>query len=193
MADRGANAADLIARIKPCATPSMTPEIQPADSRRSPSPQHTSWSMPASRPAWATGSVSNSTASTWRKSLRDPTARHRVRETNSTKNGTPSASRSLVGAAKPIGLASSTDAEIIREELRTPRAAAVAGVVFSLLFGASLVLIRVSVPGNPTDARNWLTNSGRRHAVLLAVNLVPFAGIAFLPAPRAAPIVVGRR
>jgi hypothetical protein len=122
-----------------------------------------------------------------------PNGSPRVRETNSTKNGTPSASRSLVGAAKPIGLASSTNAEIIREELRTPRAAAVAGVVFSLLFGASLVLIRVSVPGNPTDARNWLTNSGRRHAVLLAVNLVPFAGIAFLPAPRAAPIVVGRR
>ena len=28
--------------------------------------------------------------------------------------------------------------------------------------------------------REWLTNAGRRHAVLVAVNLVPFAGIAFL-------------
>jgi hypothetical protein len=74
----------------------------------------------------------------------------------------------------------STDAEVVRKELRTPRAAAIAGVVFSLLLGASLVLIRISVPTNPSDARDWLTNSGRRHAVLLAVNLVPFAGIAFL-------------
>jgi hypothetical protein len=73
-----------------------------------------------------------------------------------------------------------TDSEIIRKELRTPRAAAIAGVVFSLLLGASLVLIRISVPADPADAREWLTDSGRRHAVLLAVNLVPFAGIAFL-------------
>jgi hypothetical protein len=73
-----------------------------------------------------------------------------------------------------------TDAEIIREELRTPRAAAIAGVVFSLLLGTSLVLVRISVPADPTDAREWLANSGRRHAVLVAVNLVPFAGIAFL-------------
>jgi hypothetical protein len=70
--------------------------------------------------------------------------------------------------------------QIVSKELRTPQAAAVAGVVFSLLLGASLVLIRSSVPDDPTDAREWLTDSGRRHAVLLAVNLVPFAGIAFL-------------
>ena len=36
------------------------------------------------------------------------------------------------------------------------------------------------MPADPTAAREWLTDSGRRHAVLLAVNLVPFAGIAFL-------------
>jgi hypothetical protein len=74
----------------------------------------------------------------------------------------------------------STDAEIIRKELSTPRAAAIAGVVFSLLLGASLVLVRISVPTNPSDAKQWLADSGRRHAVLVAVNLVPFAGIAFL-------------
>jgi hypothetical protein len=73
-----------------------------------------------------------------------------------------------------------TEPEIIGKELRTPRAAAVAGVAFSLLLGASLVLIRISVPADPSDARQWLTDSGRRHAVLVAVNLVPFAGIAFL-------------
>ena len=74
----------------------------------------------------------------------------------------------------------SSDAEIIRKELRTPRAAAIAGVVFSLLLGVSLVLVRISVPTSPSDAKQWLADSGRRHAVLVAVNLVPFAGIAFL-------------
>ena len=33
--------------------------------------------------------------------------------------------------------------------LRTPRAAAVAGIVFSLLLGLALVLITVSVPSDP--------------------------------------------
>jgi hypothetical protein len=73
-----------------------------------------------------------------------------------------------------------TDAEIIRKELRTPRAAAIAGVVFSLLLGVSLVLVRISVPADPNDTGEWLADPGRRHAVLVAVNLVPFAGIAFL-------------
>src|SRR5881392_19115 len=72
------------------------------------------------------------------------------------------------------------ETEMIRKELRTPRAAAVAGVVFSLLLGVILVLVRISVPANPSDAQEWLADSGRRHTVLVAVNLVPFAGIAFL-------------
>ena len=42
----------------------------------------------------------------------------------------------------------------------------------------SLVLIRVTVPANPLEAGTWLTHySG---TVNLALNLVPFAGIAFL-------------
>jgi hypothetical protein len=64
--------------------------------------------------------------------------------------------------------------------LRTPRAAAVAGIVFSLLLGTALVLIRVSVPSDPAEAGSWLTDPSRRAAVALALNLVPFAGIAFL-------------
>ncbi|WP_349270056.1 hypothetical protein MPNTM1_00720 [Mycolicibacterium parafortuitum] len=52
--------------------------------------------------------------------------------------------------------------------LRTPRAAAFAGVAFALLFGAALVLIRTSVPDGST---------GR---LRIAIVLVPFAGIAFL-------------
>jgi hypothetical protein len=68
----------------------------------------------------------------------------------------------------------------IRARLRTPRAAGVAGILFSVLLGAALVLIGISVPSEPSEAGVWLTDSGRRSAVSLALDLVPFAGIAFL-------------
>jgi hypothetical protein len=64
--------------------------------------------------------------------------------------------------------------------LRTPRAAAVAGVVFSVLLIAALVLLRLSVPADPRVAGTWLTDPGRRTAVQIALNLIPFADIAFL-------------
>ncbi len=64
--------------------------------------------------------------------------------------------------------------------LRTPRAAAVAGIVFSVLLITSLVLLRVSTPADTGKAGVWLTDSRRRAAVAAALNLVPFAGIAFL-------------
>jgi hypothetical protein len=67
-----------------------------------------------------------------------------------------------------------------RSALRTPRAAAVAGIVFSVLLITSLALLRVSVPGNPAVAGGWLTDSGKRTAVAIGLNLIPFAGIAFL-------------
>jgi hypothetical protein len=67
---------------------------------------------------------------------------------------------------------------IPRARLTTPRAAAVAGILFSVLLIASLVLIRVSVPADSQDSGDWLsTNWG---AVNLALNILPFAGIAFL-------------
>ncbi len=62
--------------------------------------------------------------------------------------------------------------------MTTPRAAAVAGILFSILLIVSLVLIRISVPADPKDAGHWLTGSAK--TVTLALNLVPFAGIAFL-------------
>ena len=67
-----------------------------------------------------------------------------------------------------------------RTALRTPRAAAVAGIVFSVLLIIALVLLRISVPGNPAVPGAWLSDSARRTAVTVALNLVPFAGIAFL-------------
>ena len=64
--------------------------------------------------------------------------------------------------------------------LRTPGAAAVAGIVFSVLLISALVLLRLSVPARPAVPGEWLTDSRRRAAVAIALNLVPFAGIAFL-------------
>jgi hypothetical protein len=63
--------------------------------------------------------------------------------------------------------------------LRTPGAAAVAGIVFSVFLISALVLLRLSVPAHPQVPGTWLTDSGRRTAVAIGLNLIPFAGIAF--------------
>lgn len=65
-----------------------------------------------------------------------------------------------------------------RASLTTPRAAAVAGVAFSVLLITALVLIRITIPADPNDAGEWLVDA--RGRVTLALNLVPYAGIAFL-------------
>lgn len=65
-----------------------------------------------------------------------------------------------------------------RSRLTTPRAAAVAGILFSILYLTVMLLIRSSVPEKPADLGNWL-NMGWK-SVSLALNLLPFAGIAFL-------------
>src|SRR3954471_10819345 len=62
--------------------------------------------------------------------------------------------------------------------LRTPRAAAIAGVVFSVLLFAVFVLMRHSVPRDPLETGVWLHTATTN--VVIALNLVPFAGIAFL-------------
>ena len=64
--------------------------------------------------------------------------------------------------------------------VRTPRAAAVAGILFALLLGTALVLLRLAVPGDPAGSGMWLTDSSHRNSVGLALYLVPFAGIAFM-------------
>lgn len=65
-----------------------------------------------------------------------------------------------------------------QSRLTTPRAAAVAGIVFSVLFIISLVLIRLAVPSDPHDAGAWLRRGVS--SVNVALYLLPFAGIAFL-------------
>jgi hypothetical protein len=62
--------------------------------------------------------------------------------------------------------------------LTTPRAAAVAGVAFALLFGASLILIRSSLPEGATPGSEWLNAASPK--MKIAAVLMPFAGITFL-------------
>jgi MFS family permease len=62
--------------------------------------------------------------------------------------------------------------------LTTPRAAAMAGILFALLLIAAYILIRISIPANPADGGAWLEERGS--TVALALSLVPIAGIAFL-------------
>ena len=71
-----------------------------------------------------------------------------------------------------------TSRPLVRRRLRTPRAAALAGILFSLLLGTSIVLIQLSVPDVPPYEADWL--SEQVGTVSLAVTLVPFAGLAFL-------------
>ena len=63
-------------------------------------------------------------------------------------------------------------------QLKTPKAAAIAGIAFSLLLLLILWLLRTSIPADPLEPGAWLATDTR--AVTVALNLVPFAGIAFL-------------
>lgn len=66
-----------------------------------------------------------------------------------------------------------------RAELRTPAAAAVAGMIFACILIAVLLLMHSSGAGGAQDL-NWLTDPDRRRAVSIATSLIPFAGISFL-------------
>lgn len=70
------------------------------------------------------------------------------------------------------------EAILIRRRLRTPRAAGIAGIIFSLLLITSQVLIRLSIPSDPLAPPLEVVRHSR--AVAIALNLLPFAGIAFL-------------
>ena len=67
---------------------------------------------------------------------------------------------------------------LIRERMKTPRVAAFAGILFSVLLTTTLVLIRIAAPATFEETLVWPTKSAG--ALMLALNLVPFAGVAFL-------------
>ena len=76
-----------------------------------------------------------------------------------------------------------TDSEgvqkLIRREVRSPRSAALAGILFSLLMATSMTLLRTGALVDPAEiSTEWLeTRSAASSAILV---LIPFAGIAFL-------------
>jgi hypothetical protein len=72
----------------------------------------------------------------------------------------------------------SKEQALTQARLKTPRAAAIAGMLFSVLLIAVFWLLRVSVPADPQEPGAWLATSS--NTVAFALNLVPFSGIAFL-------------
>jgi len=65
-----------------------------------------------------------------------------------------------------------------KRRLTTPRTAAIAGILFGLLFSASLVLLRTAIPEEINRDPGWVSAGASR--INLALGLMPFAGIAYL-------------
>ncbi|WP_017236297.1 hypothetical protein [Streptomyces sp. SS] len=65
------------------------------------------------------------------------------------------------------------------KRLATPWAAGVAGMVFAILTATAIVLVRIAMPSG-VDGAQVTVDAGQRSAVRTALELIPFAGIAFL-------------
>ena len=71
-----------------------------------------------------------------------------------------------------------TKVTLARQALKTPRSAAIAGIIFAVLYGASMVLLNISLSQDPAGGLARTVTDPR--TVALALNLIPYAGIAFL-------------
>ena len=69
-------------------------------------------------------------------------------------------------------------AQIPDRRLTTPRAAAVAGIVFAVFSIVTFSILNAHIPAVNADTGDWLETS--KGPVTLALALIPFAGIAFL-------------
>ena len=69
-------------------------------------------------------------------------------------------------------------AHISYRPLRTPKAAAFAGIGFAFLQITSFVLLQISIPADSYERNDWLVEQASE--ITLALGLLPFAGIAFL-------------
>lgn len=83
----------------------------------------------------------------------------------------------LHGADAPVS--DSSPARSVRDEFQTPRAAAIAGILFALIMGTVVTLVRLASPFR-SEPGIWLTDHSHRAQITLAITLVPYAGIAFL-------------
>lgn len=66
----------------------------------------------------------------------------------------------------------------ILSRLRAPKAAAIAGIIFAVLIFITITLLLIAWPKQSPINTEWLIVNS--HNLILAFNLVPFAGIAFL-------------
>jgi hypothetical protein len=71
-----------------------------------------------------------------------------------------------------------TQVTLTRQALKTPRSAAIAGIIFAVLYGASMVLLNISL--SQESAAGLARTVTDPRTVFLALNLIPYAGIAFL-------------
>jgi len=70
--------------------------------------------------------------------------------------------------------------EVTRITRAPPKAAAISGVIFSLLMIIGLGLIRTAAPDDIFSAGSWLSNPSKRRIIAAVIYMIPFAGIAFL-------------
>jgi hypothetical protein len=71
--------------------------------------------------------------------------------------------------------------QVDSKSLRTPRAAGVAGALFSILFVTAYYLVRFPPTRlGDTEAQAWFEQHGSSDLTLAGLYLVPFAGVAFL-------------
>ncbi len=70
--------------------------------------------------------------------------------------------------------------ELAPSGLTTPRAAAVAGLIFAALFVASVLILRSFVEPSSSGFLAVIGNVARDHVTVVPAYLIPFAGIAFL-------------
>ncbi len=69
--------------------------------------------------------------------------------------------------------------KLVRRQVRSPRSAALAGILFSLLMATSMILLKTGAIVDPAEVgTEWL--EARSAAASVVLVLIPFAGIAFL-------------
>jgi hypothetical protein len=68
--------------------------------------------------------------------------------------------------------------ELTKTNLRTPRAAAIAGIVFSTMLIQAFWLLRISIPAESLISKEGLGDHAR--TITIALSLIPLSGIAFL-------------
>jgi MFS family permease len=68
--------------------------------------------------------------------------------------------------------------KLTKTNLRTPRAAAIAGIVFSTMLIQAFWLLRISIPAESLISKEGLGDHAR--TITIALSLIPLSGIAFL-------------